>query len=92
MESDPIDLIADLGTFTKTDGSTGTAGAVTGNLADINLASDTFHRTFPNVLDTTSVATLPDMQACTGMFLSSGSGKVRDLREAANDTEWRIAA
>ena len=69
--------IADLGTFTKTDGSTGTAGAVTGNLADVNLASDTFHRTFPDVLDTTSVATLPDMQ---------GSGKVRDLREAATQS------
>ena len=75
--------IADLGTFTRTDGSTGTAGAVTGNLADINLASDTFHRTFPDVLDTTSVATLPDMQ---------GSGKVRDLREAANDSDWSLAA
>ena len=69
--------IADLGTFTKTDGTTGSTGAVTGNLADINLASDTFHRTFPNVLDTTSVATLPDMQ---------GSGKVRDLREAATQS------
>ena len=75
--------IADLGTFTKTDGTTGSTGAITGNLADINLASDTFHRTFPNVLDTTSVATLPDMQ---------GSGAVRDLREAANDEEWRMAA
>ena len=69
--------IADLGTFTRTDGSTGIAGAVTGNLADVNLASDTFHRTFPDVLDTTSVATLPDMQ---------GSGKVRDLREAATQS------
>ena len=69
--------IADLGSFTRTDGSTGTAGAVTGNLADINLASDTFHRSFPNELDTTSVATLPDMQ---------GSGKVRDLREAATQS------
>ena len=69
--------IADLGTFTKTDGATGNVGAVTGNMADINLASDTFHRTFPNVLDTTSVATLPDMQ---------GSGAVRDLREAATQS------
>ena len=69
--------IADLGTFTKTDGTTGTTGAVTGNMADVNLAGDTFHRTFPNVLDTTSVATLPDMQ---------GSGAVRDLREAATQS------
>ena len=75
--------IADLGTFTRTDGATGNVGAVTGNMADINLASDTFHRTFPNVLDTSSVATLPDMQ---------GSGAVRDLREAANDTGWRVVA
>ena len=76
--------IADLGTFTRADGTTGSTGAVTGNLADINLASDTFHRSFPNMLDTTSVATLPDMQ---------GSGAVRDLREAANDAaEWRVLA
>ena len=69
--------IADIGTFTKTDGSTGAVGAVTGNLADVNLALDTFHRQFPNVLDTTSVANLPDMQ---------GSGAVRDLREAATQS------
>ena len=82
--------IADIGSYTKTDGSQAAVGEVTGNLADINLASDTFHRSFTNVLDTTSVATLPNMQACTGMFLSSGSGRVRDLREAANDNNWRI--
>ena len=72
--------IADIGSYTKTDGSQAAVGEVTGNLADINLASDTFHRSFPNMLDTTSVATLPDMQ---------GSGAVRDLRDAANDAEWR---
>ncbi len=83
--------IADLGTFTKTEGTTGTAGAVTGNLADINLASDTFHPTFPNVLDTTSVATLPDMQACPERSRRS-SGAVRDLREAANDGDLRVLA
>lgn len=69
--------IADLGTYTKTDGTQATVGAVTGNLADVNLVQDTFHRSFIDVLDTTSVATLPDMQ---------GSGKVRDLREAATQS------
>ena len=66
--------IADLGTYTKTDGSTGTTAEVTGNLADINLAVDTFHRQFSTHPDTSAVAHLPDMQ---------GSGAVRDLREAA---------
>ena len=69
--------IAGLGTFTKTDGSTGNAGIITGKMADINLAEDAFHRQFPNTLDTTSIATLPDMQ---------GSGAVRDLREAATQS------
>lgn len=75
--------IADIGSYTKTDGTQVAVGEVTGSLADINLASDTFHRSFTNVLDTTSVATLPDMQ---------GSGKVRDLRQVTNDVEWRVAA
>ena len=83
--------IADLGQYTKTDGSTGVTGEVSGSLADINLASDTFHRSFTSPLDTSAVATLPDMQ---------GSGAVRDLREAvsaldtyvASDEEWRVAA
>lgn len=60
--------IADLGTYTKTDGSTGTTAEVTGNLA-----VDTFHRQFSTHPDTSAVANLPDMQ---------GSGAVRDLREA----------
>ncbi|MEQ1559405.1 MAG: hypothetical protein ABL933_10780 [Methyloglobulus sp.] len=30
--------LADLGTFTRSDGSTGTTGEVIGNLGDINLA------------------------------------------------------
>jgi hypothetical protein len=37
--------IADLGAYTRTDGSAGGMG-VTSGLADINLAADTFHRTF----------------------------------------------
>jgi len=67
--------IADLGTYTRSDGSVGTSGTVTDKLADINLAGDTFHRQFTDTLDTRAVATLPDMH---------GSGAVRDLREAAS--------
>jgi hypothetical protein len=66
--------IADLGTYTRTDGTTGGTGAASG-LADVNLADDTFHREFTDHLDTSAVAGLPDMQ---------GSGAVRDLREAAS--------
>ena len=67
--------IADLGKFTRTDGTTGSTGTV-GSLADINLASDTFHRSFTDTIPLTPEAeALPDMQ---------GSGVVRDLREAAS--------
>ncbi|GAB5606502.1 beta strand repeat-containing protein [Sideroxyarcus sp. TK5] len=67
--------IADTGTYTKTDGTTGTAG-VTAGMADVNLAVDTFHRTFADTIPLTpQTETLPDMQ---------GSGAVRDLREAAS--------
>ncbi|BBA32636.1 hemolysin-type calcium binding domain protein [Methylocaldum marinum] len=64
--------IADLGTFTRTDGTVGTLGQV----ADVDLASDTFHRTFTDPVPLTEAAlALPDMQ---------GAGLVRDLREAAS--------
>ncbi|QPK64518.1 calcium-binding protein [Methylomonas sp. LL1] len=66
--------LADLGSYVKTDGSSGTLGEVTGNLGDINLVQDTFHSQFTDHLDTSTVATLPDMQ---------GAGQVRSLREAA---------
>jgi len=66
--------LADLGSYVKTDGSVATLGEVTGNLADINLVQDTFHSQFTTTLDTSTVATLPDMQ---------GAGQVRSLREAA---------
>jgi Ca2+-binding RTX toxin-like protein len=63
--------IADLGSFTRTDGTTSV-------MADVNLAADTFHRSFTNEIPTTpQTATLPDMQ---------GSGVVRDLRQAASLT------
>ena len=68
--------LTNTGIYTKADGTTG-------SVADINLANDTFHRQFGNVLNTTTVANLPDMQ---------GSGAVRDLREAANDGDWRRIA
>ncbi len=75
--------IADLGSFTRTDGSVGGMG-VTSGLADVNLASDTFHRMFLDAVPLDPLAAaLPDMQ---------GSGLVRDLREAANDAGWRFAA
>lgn len=41
--------VADLGTYTKTDGSVGAIGE-TAQLADVNLAVDTFHRSFGNTL------------------------------------------
>ncbi len=66
--------LADLGNFIKSDGSSGTLGEVIGNLGDINLVQDTFHRRFTETLDTSAVSQLPDMQ---------GAGQVRNLREAA---------
>jgi Ca2+-binding RTX toxin-like protein len=67
--------IADLGTFTRTDGSSGGMGNVS-QMADINLVEDTFHREFTDSIPLAEgVAALPDMQ---------GSGKVRDLHEAAS--------
>lgn len=67
--------MADLGTFTRTDGTTGSTGAPQA-MADINLALDIFHRTFVTPVPLSFAAqSLPDMQ---------GSGKVRDLSEAAS--------
>ncbi len=69
--------IADLGTYTKTDGSTGTVGEVM-KLADVNLAVDTFHRQFPDSVPLAAgVTALPNMQ---------GSGLVRDLWEAMSQS------
>ena len=67
--------IEDLGSYIKGDGSEAIVGNATGGIADINLADNPFYRTFPDTLDTSAVATLPDMQ---------GSGSLRDLREAAS--------
>ncbi|BCM25597.1 calcium-binding protein [Methyloradius palustris] len=68
-------VLADLGTFTYSDGTSGTAGTAA-NLADVNLVQDTFNSEFTDHIPlTTQAATLPDLQ---------GSGQVRDLREAAS--------
>ncbi len=67
--------LADLGRYTRTDGSSGTTG-VAGDMADINLAEDTFHRQFSDSIPLgDDVINLPTLQ---------GSGKVRDLQEAAS--------
>jgi hypothetical protein len=66
--------IADLGTYTKSDGSLGGLGE-TSLLGDIDLAEDTFHSQFTDQLPISAeAAALPEM---------GGSGMVRDLREAA---------
>jgi hypothetical protein len=50
-------------------------------MADINLAVDTFHRSFVDSIPLTAATqALPDMQAQPDM---QGNGMVRDLREAA---------
>ncbi|MES2205502.1 MAG: calcium-binding protein, partial [Pseudomonadota bacterium] len=60
------------GTFTRTNGTNGSAESVAFNL---NLVEDTFHRQFTTVIPVAAdVKVLPNMQ---------GSGKVRDLWEAA---------
>ncbi|OGS97667.1 MAG: hypothetical protein A3H31_12140 [Gallionellales bacterium RIFCSPLOWO2_02_FULL_57_47] len=74
--------IADLGTFTRSDGSVGDVG-ITSGLADVNLATDTFHSSFADTIPLDPLAmALPDMQ---------GSGVVRDLREAASLSSTLLA-
>ena len=68
--------IADLGKFIYADGSEGELGAVSGGLADINLADNPFFREFADTIPLTEEAeALPTMQ---------GSGPLRDLQEAAS--------
>ncbi len=74
-----IDLNAHAATKTLAGGNTQMLAADIAGLgndaaAAINLADNPFYRAFPNHLDTTAVADLPDMP---------GSGMVRDLQEAA---------
>ena len=80
--------IADLGSFTRADGTTAVMADVSGRVATQqrgthrptpsgwNLASDAFHRSFTDLIPTNALsAALPDMQ---------GSGAVRDLKQAAS--------
>ena len=67
--------ITDVSTFTYADGTTSTL-ATTGKLADVDFRENTF---FSNFI--TPVAITPAAQALPNM---SGSGLVRDLREAAS--------
>ena len=67
--------IADIGTFTYANGTTNTL-ATTGTLADVDFRENTFYSQF-----ITPVTITPAAQALPTM---SGSGLVRDLREAAS--------
>ena len=68
-------VIADLGTYTKTDGTTATLGD-TAQLGDVDLRENTFYSAFANPITLT-----PEAQALPNM---RGSGQVRDLREAVS--------
>ena len=71
-------LIADLGNFIRADGSAGGIGAVTAQMGDIDLAENTFYSEFADTIPLTEAAQLlPELE---------GSGRVRDLREAASLT------
>ena len=87
------------GSFTKQvttlDSATGqtTTQTVTQSMGEYNLAINTFDTQFKeNITISDTAKTLPNMHACTGMFLSSGSGNVRELQQAANDEEWSVVA
>ncbi len=68
-------VLADLGSYTRSDGTEGGAGT-TAQLADIDLAVDSFQSQFADHIPLTAeAAALPDIQ---------GSGQVRSLREAAS--------
>ncbi len=81
-------VIADLGTYTKTDGTTATLGD-TAQLGDVDLRENTFYSSFTNPVTPTSEA-----QALPGM---QGSGQVThcpELRRLAHMPEpaYRLAA
>ncbi|MBI5783750.1 MAG: hypothetical protein HZA69_08400, partial [Gammaproteobacteria bacterium] len=67
-------VLADVGSYTKTDGTVGGIGEI-GHLGDVDLTSNTFFSQYPSIPLTPEAQQLPDMQ---------GSGRVRDLREAAS--------
>ena len=69
--------IADVGTFVRSDGTEGAVGETHG-AADVDLASDTFHREFTDEIPLVDgVKDLPNMP---------GSGRVRDIWEAASQS------
>ena len=68
--------IADKGTFVRSDGTAGELVEVTGDLADIDLASNPFYSDFTDTVPLTAEA-----QALAPI---QGAGAVRDLREAAS--------
>ncbi|MFN7881487.1 MAG: calcium-binding protein, partial [bacterium] len=62
------------GTFTRSNGTTGTTGETNGAAANLDLLVNTFYRTFTTQITLTDQAkALPDLR---------GSGRVRDLNEA----------
>ena len=66
-------VLADVGSYTRTDGTVGGIGDI-GHLGDVDLTANTFFSQYPSIPLTPEAQQLPDMQ---------GSGRVRDLREAA---------
>ena len=67
--------IADIGTYTKTDGTINKVGTVS-QMADVNFAVDTFNREFTDTIPVSAeVEILPEM---------NGTGLCRDLHEAAS--------
>ena len=80
-------VLADLGHYTKTDGSEGALGAATGQLGDVDLRENTFFSQFTDAIPLT-----PEAQLLPTMH---GSGQVRDLREAVSlspDLAQQLAA
>ncbi|MFO0450192.1 MAG: hypothetical protein ACK52I_16280, partial [Pseudomonadota bacterium] len=74
-------LLHRTGTFTRGDGSTGVSGETSANFF---FAQDTFNRQFTDSIPLAAgVSALSDMQ---------GSGKVRDLREAASQSPALLSA
>ncbi|QCX50391.1 hypothetical protein [Ralstonia pseudosolanacearum] len=67
--------IADIGSYTRADGSSMIVGDV-GEMADIDFSEDTFYRDYGN--------SIPIRQDVRGLPDMLGSGRIRDLREAAS--------
>jgi hypothetical protein len=68
-------VLADTGSYTKTDGTVGSLGEI-GHLGDVDLTENTFFSSYTDTVPLTPEAQqLPDIH---------GSGRVRNLREAAS--------